>query len=64
VSVLLDAVREARELREAAAREWGRAIVRASDGGHSLREIAGAAGLKSWSTVAHILRRERGDTKP
>lgn len=56
---LLDIVTESRELRDLAAKEHARAIVRASDAGHSLREIARAAGMRSFSGVAWIIKRER-----
>lgn len=62
MSALLDIVAEARELREAAEREWRNAIVRARAGKHTLEEIGRAAGLKK-AGVAYILKRERGETK-
>lgn len=59
MSVLLDAVQEARELRDVADREFRKALTRASEQ-HSLREIGRAAGL-SFAGVRFILRRERGE---
>lgn len=59
---LLDAVTEARTLRDLAVKEYARAIVRASESGESLRRIGRAAGI-TFSAVRYILIRERGDTK-
>jgi hypothetical protein len=61
VSVLLEAVAEARELRQQAEREFRRALVRAAEA-HSLREIARVAGI-TFSGVAYLLRRERGEKR-
>jgi DNA-directed RNA polymerase specialized sigma24 family protein len=60
VSALLDLVSEARDLRDTANREFRRALVRANEGGHSLREIAEAAGINFSAVRGHLLReRER-----
>lgn len=59
MSALLDAVREARELRDAAATELRRAIGRASQAGHSVREIARAAGWKNPNAAYYYIRKER-----
>lgn len=61
MSYLLDAVREARELRDAADREWVRALRRASEAGHSLREIGEAAGLGKTGVRYYLNRPERED---
>lgn len=57
MSVLLEAVHEARELRDLARRELGRAIVRASEQ-HSLREIGRAAGM-SHNAIVYWIKRAR-----
>lgn len=49
---------KARELRDIAEHEFRRAIVRASEAGHSLREIGEAAGLAKTS-VRYYLTPER-----
>lgn len=61
MSYLLDAVREARELRDAADREWIRALRRASEGGHSLREIGDAAGLGKTGVRYYLTLPERSE---
>lgn len=60
--LLLDAVREARELRQAAEREWWRAVRRASEAGHSTREIGRAAGV-SWTRIHKMLHAKREENK-
>lgn len=57
-TTLLEIVSEARELRDAAEREWRNAIVRARAGRHTLEEIGRAAGLKK-AGVAYVLKREK-----
>lgn len=59
MSALLDVLAEARELRDAARHEFERAVIRASEEGrHSLRQIAGAAGV-SVMGVRYILNKHR-----
>lgn len=57
--MLEEAVREARELRDLADAQFRLAVLRASQGGMSLRAIARVAGL-TFSGVAYIVRREKG----
>jgi hypothetical protein len=59
MSTLLEIVHEARELRDEAERAFRLALVRAK-ARHSLREIAGAAGL-SFAGVRWLIQRERGE---
>lgn len=61
MTLLLEAVSEARELRDVAEREFRRALIRAHDSGHSLRTIAGAAGLH-FTTIRWHLSQTRGDS--
>jgi hypothetical protein len=62
VSAFLEAVQHARELRDAAARNFRDALVRAKQEGHSLSELGRAAGL-TRAGVAYLLRRERGEKR-
>jgi transposase-like protein len=55
----LQIVSDARELRDAAALELRRAIGRASEAGHSVREIARAAGWKNPNAAHYYIRKER-----
>lgn len=61
MSALLEIVRESRELRDQAEREYRRAIVRAHEGGESLRAIGRAAGVH-FTWVGRLLKRERDRT--
>ena len=61
MSEYLTVVEEARELRDNAYREYVRAIVRASDAGHSLREIEAASGM-TFGGIRKLLKRERSTT--
>lgn len=56
MSYLLDAVREARDLRDASSDAFTVAVRRAKDGGHSLREIGLAADMTPPG-IQHVLRR-------
>ena len=65
MSALLDAVTQARELRDAAGADWERAdrefrrsLARAAEE-HSLREIGRAAGL-TFTGVRYLIQHERG----
>jgi lambda repressor-like predicted transcriptional regulator len=57
VSYLLDAVTEAAGHRQESEHEYRRAVVRAHQEGHSLREIARAAGL-THNAIVNVLKRE------
>lgn len=59
MNVLLEAVREARELRDVAEREFRRALVRAHESGVSLRVLAKAASMTHQGVFWHIKREER-----
>lgn len=61
MSVLLDVVTEARELRDRAEHEFRTALVRAK-AHHSLAELARAAGM-SRPGIQYILRRARGEKR-
>ena len=58
MSDLLRNVTTARDLRQAAEREWRRAMVNASEAGFSLRAIAREAGVH-FTVVRFHLKKER-----
>lgn len=60
MSALLEIVHEARELRDAAEREWRRALSRAREGGATWAQIAAAGGL-TRAGARFLVRRERGE---
>jgi hypothetical protein len=61
MSALLDAVAEARELRQTSEREFRSALVEAREQ-HTVVEIAHAAGITRQG-VSYLLRRERGEKR-
>lgn len=65
MTLLLEAVKEAHELGERIIHEKRKAIVRACEGGHSLREIGSYVGIHFTTVRYHYLKgkAERGETR-